>query len=254
MEEFESKEESRVLTLIDKKISEKSPENKKEENKVNNELLSKLENLEIKNSYINERIEQIKAKKSENLEKETENQIKNEKDKTILFEKKEEITDKQENVKINNSPISEFKENTELKNENKENIQLKNETKEIENKKNKENKGYRRYIVLSAICLIFVLTLSWFVYNTVKINQYKANLQTIETQTNAKSFNIKKLISELNKLNTNEELKDQATAMSPLTEKIENPTDYELTTNDVYKGETNFYDKICRFFSKLFGG
>ena len=260
--ESEKQKNDRVLTLIDQKIIEKQIDEQNE----TNTLFSKLENLQLTpSSILDEKINQLKEKKKNEALQEHGQNNSSEFIATPQIDKSIEVVkeEKQEQQEIKLETISnsdQQSKNFEEKVINEKNIdeninnQSEKQNKTIENIEEKQKNEYRKYILLAFVAIVFVLTFSWVVYNTVKIKEITQQISTTTETTKEKNVNIKRLISELNKLNSNEEIKDQATAMDPLTESVSSAEEYDLNTDEIYQGETNLYDKISNFFQKLFGG
>ena len=95
------------------------------------------------------------------------------------------------------------------------------------------------------------------IYNAVNINNI--NNQITETTVNLNNVNndIKKVISNIDELTDEDNVLQNARELGLKEVTEENKVNIELLEkNNVedYKGQTNFFDKICNFFRNLFGG
>ena len=110
---------------------------------------------------------------------------------------------------------------------------------------------------LVAIAIIFSMLGGLSIYNAVNINNI--NNQITETTVNLNNVNndIKKVISNIDELTDEDNVLQNARELGLKEVTEENKVNIELLEkNNVedYKGQTNFFDKICNFFRNLFGG
>lgn len=111
---------------------------------------------------------------------------------------------------------------------------------------------------LVAIVAIFVMLGGLAIYNAVHISDLQNSIQT--TQTDIKDANdaLKKATKTLDKITNQDNVMDKATDDQQMHE----ATDAEKVTIELepknqiedYQGQSNFFDEICDFVRKLFGG
>ena len=110
---------------------------------------------------------------------------------------------------------------------------------------------------LVAILSIFVMLGGLAIYNGITI--HNMNTQITETSTSIDNYNseIKKVINSIDKLTDQDNILDAADELGLHEATEENKVTITLNQkNNVedYKSQTNFFDKICNFFRRLFGG
>lgn len=110
-------------------------------------------------------------------------------------------------------------------------------------------------ILLVVISIIIILLSSLTIYNGVKISKLNRGIDDLNNQITIEDFKIDKAIKNLESLN--EEAKSDEQKINLELEKttdIQEITLYERKTKNEVKSVTNWFDKLCNFISKMFGG
>lgn len=110
-------------------------------------------------------------------------------------------------------------------------------------------------IILALISAVIIMLSSLSIYNAVKISKLNESINNINNEITIQDFNIDKAIKNLDKLTLDATSPEQAQNLG--LEQAAEPTQitlYERQEVNKTSGVTNWFNKLCNFISKLFGG
>ena len=128
-------------------------------------------------------------------------------------------------------------------------------SKENKNQKVKLKLRPQGKLVLICVSCIIILLSSLTIFNAVTINNLNRNIENLNNQITIQDLNIDKAIKNLDKLKVDATSNEQAIKLE--LEKTTNTTEVELYTRQEIQTSTkptNWFDKLCNFISKIFGG
>lgn len=110
-------------------------------------------------------------------------------------------------------------------------------------------------LLLIVISVIIILLSSLTIYNGVKISKLNRGIDNLNNQITIEDFKIDKAIKNLEKLNEDAKSDDQKIKLElDKATDIQEVTLYERNTKNEVKSVSNWFDKLCNFISKIFGG
>ena len=110
---------------------------------------------------------------------------------------------------------------------------------------------------LVSIIIIFAMLAGLSIYNGVHINTLNNQINQTTTSINNVNNDIKQVIKNIDELTNEDSVLRKAEELGLKEVSDENKVEIELKEkNEVkdYESQTNFFDKICNFFRRLFGG
>ena len=118
------------------------------------------------------------------------------------------------------------------------------------NKRKTKFGQFRLKLFTVVFCAIMAVTTGWVITNAVRISNANKAIETVQTEHSANVIKLKNNIEKLDDLNDNpqesSDLKKVETIITVQPLPLENPTDYQETTN--------WFDSLCNWISGLFGG
>ena len=110
-------------------------------------------------------------------------------------------------------------------------------------------------LLLIVISVIIILLSSLTIYNGVKISKLNRGIDNLNNQITVEDLKIDKAIKNLEKLNEDAKSDDQKIKLElDKATDIQEVTLYERKTKNEVKSVSNWFDKLCNFISKMFGG
>lgn len=110
-------------------------------------------------------------------------------------------------------------------------------------------------LLLIVISVIIILLSSLTIYNGVKISKLNRGIDNLNNQITVEDLKIDKAIKNLEKLNEDAKSDDQKIKLElDKATDIQEVTLYERRTKNEVKSVSNWFDKLCNFISKMFGG
>ena len=118
------------------------------------------------------------------------------------------------------------------------------------NKRKTKLGQFRLKLFTFVFCAIMAVTVGWVITNTIRISNVNKAIETVQTEHSANIIKLKNNIDKLDDLNDNpqesSDLQKIETIITVQPLPLENPTDYQETTN--------WFDSLCNWISGLFGG
>lgn len=110
-------------------------------------------------------------------------------------------------------------------------------------------------LLLIVISVIIILLSSLTIYNGVKISKLNRGIDNLNNQITVEDLKIDKAIKNLEKLNEDAKSDDQKIKLElDKATDVQEVTLYERKTKNEVKSVSNWFDKLCNFISKMFGG
>lgn len=110
-------------------------------------------------------------------------------------------------------------------------------------------------LILAVISVIIILLSSLTIYNAVNINRISNNIESLNNQITVQDLNIDKAIKNLKTLNEDAKSSEQALNLDlEKAEEVMEVTLYERNSEKEVEAISNWFDKLCNFISKIFGG
>ena len=110
-------------------------------------------------------------------------------------------------------------------------------------------------LILCLISIIFILISSVCIYNAVKINSLNNDINNLSNQITIQDLNIDKAIKNVDKLSVDATSTEQAERLDmQKAASVTNVELYEKMEKLEAKEITNWFDRVCNFISKIFGG
>lgn len=118
------------------------------------------------------------------------------------------------------------------------------------NKRKTKLGQFRLKLFTFVFCAIMAVTTGWVITNAVRISNVNKAIETVQTEHSANVIKLKNNIEKLDDLDDNpqesSDLQKVETIITVQPLPLENPTDYQETTN--------WFDSLCNWISGLFGG
>lgn len=118
------------------------------------------------------------------------------------------------------------------------------------NKRKTKLGQFRLKLFTVVFCAIMAVTTGWVITNAVRISNVNKAIETVQTEHSANVIKLKNNIEKLDDLDDNphesSDLQKVETIITVQPLPLENPTDYQETTN--------WFDSLCNWISGLFGG
>lgn len=110
---------------------------------------------------------------------------------------------------------------------------------------------------LVCFSMIAIMLFSLCIYNGINIGNLNNSIDSTTTSINNINKDIQTIVKDIGKLTDDQEIMNNASDLG-LTE-VDDAHNIEIELNEKndvkdYKGQTNFFDRICNFFNNLFGG
>lgn len=110
-------------------------------------------------------------------------------------------------------------------------------------------------LLLIVISVIIILLSSLTIYNGVKISKLNRGIDNLNNQITVEDLKIDKAIKNLEKLNEDAKSDDQKIKLElDKATDVQEVTLYERKTKNEVKSVSNWFDKLCNFIAKMFGG
>lgn len=135
-------------------------------------------------------------------------------------------------------------------------INEKNISKELKNISTTPKKSYsfRIKLVTGVYCILVALFGGWVIGNAVDIARTNANIYETVAQNERVEADIKSIVLKIKNFDdASQNPEDDSTVKKMITETIETTPETPIEPNE-YTVESNWFDVICNWISKLFGG
>ena len=110
-------------------------------------------------------------------------------------------------------------------------------------------------LLLIVISVIIILLSSLTIYNGVKISKLNRGIDNLNNQITVEDLKIDKAIKNLEKLNEDAKSDDQKIKLElDKATDVQEVTLYQRKTKNEVKSVSNWFDKLCNFIAKMFGG
>lgn len=161
-----------------------------------------------------------------------------------------------ENVKEEQTAVSDMDFVKLLESANNVSVDTKVINKELTNSapKPKKNYSFRIKLLTGVYCILVALFGGWIIGNTINISQVNSFLYETSLQTTQVQRNILDIIGDIKKLDSvSSDPENDGLVVKIITEEIE-ITPEEITAPNDYQKSSNWFDILCNWIATLFGG